>query len=219
MYSGHGVLGIWSTRYHWRYSSFLQCYFSSSFVFWVFKCTSCLITLLAQFPFPWEREVLVVWFSRRVFILLIAFHTFHDYRQCHANEATSVVMECLEYDWQISLMRQGFSTSTLDIGVRRSEVVHMMRYVGAPLELNIPESWGTVVRNTGCTVATGRHPFVGLRSCVFGLSVQNFFSIWAKVWWGYWGCIDRKILMKDPKFLSLKPSIPRNDKESFQESC
>jgi hypothetical protein len=57
-----------------------------------------LITLLAQFPFPWEREVLVVWFSRRVFILLITFHTFHDYRQCHANEAISVVMECLEYD-------------------------------------------------------------------------------------------------------------------------
>ncbi len=42
--------------------------------------------------------MLVVWFSRRVLILLITFHTFHDYRQCHVNEATSVVMECLEYD-------------------------------------------------------------------------------------------------------------------------
>jgi hypothetical protein len=60
--------------------------------------------------------------------------------------------------WQISLMRQGFSTSILDIGVRRSEVVYMMRYVGAPLKLNTAESWGTVVRHTGCTVATGRHP-------------------------------------------------------------
>jgi len=31
MYCGHGVLGIWSTRYYWRYSSFLQCYFSMFF--------------------------------------------------------------------------------------------------------------------------------------------------------------------------------------------
>ncbi len=42
--------------------------------------------------------MLAVCFSRRVFILLITFHTFHDYRPCHANEAISVVMECLEYD-------------------------------------------------------------------------------------------------------------------------
>jgi hypothetical protein len=60
--------------------------------------------------------------------------------------------------WQISLMRQGFSTSILDIGVRRSEVVRMMRYVGAPLKLNTPERWETVVRYTGCTVSMVRHP-------------------------------------------------------------
>lgn len=60
--------------------------------------------------------------------------------------------------WQISLMRQGFSTSILDIGVRRSEVVHLMRYVGAPIKLNTAESLGAFVRYTGCTAATGRHP-------------------------------------------------------------
>jgi hypothetical protein len=60
--------------------------------------------------------------------------------------------------WQISLIRQGFSTSIVDIGVRRSEVVHMMRYVGAPLKLNTEEILGAFVRHNGCMVATGRHP-------------------------------------------------------------
>jgi hypothetical protein len=64
-------------------------------------------------------------------------------------------MECLEYDLADIINE----TRVLDIGVRRSEVVHMMRYVGAPLKSNIPESWVTVVRRTGCTVSTGRHPF------------------------------------------------------------
>lgn len=62
----------------------------------------------------------------------------------------------------------------------------------------------------------GSSSFLGLRSGAIGLRIQNFFSIWEKVWWVYWGCIDRKILMKYPEFLSLKPSIPRSNKESFQ---
>jgi hypothetical protein len=65
---------------------------------------------------------------------------------------------------------------SLDIGVRRSEVVHVMRYVGAPLKSNIPEGWVTIVRHTGCTVSTG-------------LGSRTSFRLEKNVWWGlrvYW---------------------------------
>jgi hypothetical protein len=72
--------------------------------------------------------------------------------------------------WQISLMQQGFSTPILDIRVRRSEVVHVMRYVGVQLKLNTAESWGTAVRHTGCTVTTGCCP---LSDCDSALSSRR----------------------------------------------
>jgi hypothetical protein len=79
--------------------------------------------------------------------------------------------------WQISLMRKGFSTSILDIGVRRSEMVHMMRYVGPPLKLNTAESLGDFVRHTGCTVASGRHPLSDCDPVLLGKKSRTSFDL------------------------------------------